>query len=241
LPIAHHRVAQSDFPARRAVESLPAMSLPALGRPAPDVPSVLRADLHLRFGETRLAGQVHWPVRPGLDAKPPLMLLLDGARGSTLAVDLCRTAPAIVVHVSLAVGRGRASTLGAGMAALGWTADHAEELGCAAGELVVAGLAQGGAHAAWLAITARAEGWPPLRRQLLVHPCFDAVFPLPPHPARVAPATVITGPRTRDAGRAYAALLRRHGTEVRELTDLGESLDAAGLLDPFPHPQTGGS
>jgi hypothetical protein len=217
------------------------MSLPPLGPVAPAAPSVQRADLRLRFGEVRVAGQVHWPVTPGRDAEPPLMLLLDGARGSALAVELCRTAPAIVIHVSLgaARGRGRAAMLGAGMAALGWAADHAEQLSCETGELVVAGLGEGGAHAAWLAITARAEGWPPVRRQLLVHPRFDAIFPLPPHPAGVAPATVITGPRTREAGRAYAALLRRHGTDVRELTDVGERLDAAQLLDPSPRHRRG--
>jgi alpha/beta hydrolase fold len=241
LQIVHHGVARTDFPERRPAESLPGMSLPVLGRPTSAAPSVLRADLHLRFGEVRVAGQVHWPVTPVQDTALRVVLLLDGAAGSTLGADLCRAAPAVVVRVSPAQGPGRTAMLGAGMAALGWAADHAEEIGGGACNLVVAGLENGGAHAAWLAVTARAEGWPPLRRQLLVHPRFEPVLPLPPHPAGVAPASVITGPESRAAGRAYAALLRRHGVEVRDFTNVGERLDGAQLLDPSPHPERGAS
>jgi hypothetical protein len=201
----------------------------------------LCADLHLRFGEARLGGRVHWPVRPNGDGALRVVLLLDDVRGSSLGADICRTAPAVVVRLSPAAGRGRASVLGAEMAALGWAADHAEELGGQAHNLVVAGLECGCAHTAWLAIAARAEGWPSLRRQLLVHPRFDAVLPLPPHPAGVAPASIVTAPESQAAGRAYAALLRRHGVEVREFHGIGERLDGAQLLDPSPHHQTGAS
>jgi alpha/beta hydrolase fold len=103
------------------------------------------------------------------------------------------------------------------MAALGWAAEHGPELGARPDRLVVAGHQAGGAQAAWLAIGARDGGWPPLHRQLLVHPIFSVASPVPSAISGVAPATVVTSGDPSDGGSRYSALLRRETIPVEEL------------------------
>ncbi len=59
-------------------------------------------------------------------------------------------------------------------AALGWTADHAAELGIDPARLAVAGDSAGGNLAAVVAQRARDRGGPPLAFQLLIYPVIDS-------------------------------------------------------------------
>jgi carboxylesterase type B len=103
------------------------------------------------------------------------------------------------------------------VAALGWAGEHAAELGSGPDRLLVAGQHAGGARAAWLAIKARDDGWPELRRQVLVHPAFTAARPIPSKVADAAPATLVSAGTRSDGGSLYAARLRRSAIEVDEL------------------------
>jgi acetyl esterase len=126
---------------------------------------------------------------------------------------------------------------GPGAQVLEWAAEHAAELGADPGRLLVGGQDAGGTAAAALALEARARGWPPVARQVLI-----SAGPVAPRAAAgVAPATVVTVRHHSggDEGR-YAAWLRRAGVEVDELiypeallatgrvlADLGEALRRA--------------
>jgi acetyl esterase/lipase len=96
--------------------------------------------------------------------------------------------------------------------ALRWLAEHAADLDAAPERLVVAG----GSGAACLAAAACEAGWPPLHRQVLVHPRFSARHPMPSAVAGVAPATIAHGGGDWEDGVRYAAHLRRAGVEVEE-------------------------
>ncbi len=155
------------------------------------------ADLTLRFGPTRVAGRLYWPL--AADRERALMLLLACDEG--LARGLCRAARAVVLTLA---GQHQ-------LEVLGWAVDHAAELGARADELLIAG----GADAAWLAVASHRAGWPPVRRQLLIHPVFSSAAPMPPALGGLPPATVIVG--EHDDGGAYAERLREAGVEVDEL------------------------
>ena len=100
------------------------------------------------------------------------------------------------------------TALADGAATIEWTAAHAAELGADPGSLIVAGLHEGAAAAARLAAGAHEQAWPPIARQLLIHPRFGTAEPA----LRCsAPATIATADA---AGRGYAARLRAAGVPV---------------------------
>jgi hypothetical protein len=164
------------------------------------------AGLRLRGVRVRVA----WPEPAG---GLPALLVFAG-EDLERADELCARAGVVVLWPG--------NRPGAAAATLEWAADHAVELDADGGRLAVAG----GTLAAALALRARAQGWPALARQILIHP---AVEP-PPDLRGVAPATVVTaGPRDR----RYVAALRRAGVEVEALHDAdpGRALaDAARSL-----------
>lgn len=186
------------FPSPRAAVTLAGMTRCA--------PTVLTADLTLRFGGVRLPGRVCWPgaTEP---APAPLVLLVDGA--DELARRLAGAATAVVLAVA-----------DHELDALRWAAEHAAELGAQPTGLLVAGERVGAARAAALAIAARDAAWPALRRQVLLEPRFTATFPMPSVVADVAPATIVHASASANgaAGR-YAARLRAAGVAVDELRD----------------------
>ena len=174
---------------------------------APEGRSDLPAELTLRFGAERLPGRVYWPAAI---SAPPLIFLLDDARDDdAFSTSLCAAGAAVVLSMPTGPGLDERVEL----AALDWAADHASELG-ATPRLLLAGIYIGGGHAARLAAAARDEGWPPLHRQLLVHPMFDAACPVPSSVDSTAPATIVTAD---EVGTRYAARLRAAGIDVEEL------------------------
>lgn len=182
----------------------------------PDLP----AELTLRFGAERLPGRVYWPAAI---SAPPLIFLLENARdGEVFSTSLCSAAAAVVVSMPTRPG----SDERLDVAALGWAAEHAAELG-ATRRLLLGGVYLGGGHAARLALTARDAGWPPLDRQLLVHPRFDAACPIPSRLGGAVPATIVW---TDEPGKRYAAELRAAGIEVEELHVRDRSLPRGAEL-----------
>jgi alpha/beta hydrolase fold len=173
------------------------------------------ADLTLRFGDRRLRGRVYWPPALGANAALTVLLAGTGTGDDTENADLLSRGLSSVGYVVLAVRGG--SDRSYEMAALGWAAEHAPELGACSDRLVVGGHQGGGARAALLAIGARDEGWPPLRRQLLVHPTFTAACPVPSTISGVVPATVVASGEPHDDGSRFAAHLRRETIPVEEL------------------------
>jgi hypothetical protein len=170
-------------------------------------PSVVTADLTLRFGGMRLRGRVCWPgaTQP---APAPLVLLVDGA--DELARRLAGAATAVVLAVA-----------DRELDAMRWAAEHAADLGAQPTGLLVAGERVGAARAAALAIAARDAAWPALCRQVLLEPRFTAAFPMPSGVAGVAPATIVRARASaNDGGCRYAARLRAAGVAVDELRDL---------------------
>jgi hypothetical protein len=173
------------------------------------------AELTLRFGERRLRGRVYWPLALGADVALTVLVAGTVAADDVENADRLSRGLSSVGCVVLAVPAGLDRSHE--MAALGWAAEHAPELGARPDRLVVAGHRAGGARAAWLALEARDGGWPPLRRQLLVHPTFTVPCPVPLAISGVAPATVVTsGDRSDDGGR-YAVRLRVETIPVEEL------------------------
>jgi hypothetical protein len=158
------------------------------------------ADMTLRFGALRVPTRVHWPrMNTGW-----LTLVFSDEVAATAD---CVTASIIVVLYG-------AHSVGDGMAALRWLADHAEELGARPDRLLVAG----GARAAWLALAARYSG-PVLRRQILVRPRFSRAVPMPTKVDGAQAATVVCGLDSDDDGRRYATRLRAAGIAVEEVRD----------------------
>jgi acetyl esterase len=173
------------------------------------------ADVTLRFGNRRLRGRIYWPPALGANAALTVLLAGTGTAEDIENADLLSHGLSSAGCVVLAVPAG--SDLSDEMAALGWAAEHAPELGAHPDRLLVGGHQAGGARAAWLAIGAYQGGWPPLRRQLLVHPIFTAPSPVPSTISSVAPATVVTNGDPTDDGGRYAARLRREAIPVEEL------------------------
>ena len=186
---------------------------------APEGRSDLPAELTLRFGAERLPGRVYWPAAI---SAPPLIFLLDDAHDEDGFIpSLCSAAAAVVLSMPARPGSNESIEL----AALGWAAEHAPELG-ATRRLLLAGVYLGGGHAARLATAARDVGWPALHRQLLVHPMFNAVCPIPSRLAGTAPATIVTA----DERSRYAAQLRAAGIDVKELHVRDRSLPRGAAL-----------
>lgn len=177
---------------------------------------------------------MHWPHGASRRKQSPLILLLseagEGGAPGALGESLCVAGAAVVLHFPLPGAEGAEGAEGAGerdaagyaaaglaVAALGWAAEHAVQLAASQNGLSVAGLSAGAARAAWLAACARDVGWPPITRQLLVHPSFGAASPIPHEVAGLAPATIVTDPASDADGRRYAARLRAAAVEVVEL------------------------
>jgi hypothetical protein len=205
--------------------------LKSLGRPIG-----LRAEITLRFGATRLPGQVHWPPHPDNRERSPLVVLLadpvDASEANPFGARLSSAAAAVVL--SFTTGAAPPRLVGSGedqeWSALGWAAEHAAELGADPEWLCIAGMYRGGGRAARVASSARDNAWPGLCRQLLVHPTFSAAHPMPSNMIRVAPATIAAiGARDTD-GRRYAARLRAAGIEVEELRTAGQNLPTTRQL-----------
>ena len=161
-------------------------------------PEHLQATLRLRGA----AARVTWPAEAS-DASPLAILFADpeldaGALSRTLA---CHAG---CVVLALADAR-------AGRDAVAWPADHAAELGADPSRVVVIGHGTGARRALAAAVDARDDGWPPLVRQVLVHP---ALGPLPAELDGLPPTTVISG--GDDDGPHCAARLRAAGVAVDE-------------------------
>jgi hypothetical protein len=157
------------------------------------------AHLTLRFGTTRLRANVYWPRTAAQELA--LVLTAEASQDDPLVGDR------LVVTVP---GRPRCAEL---LGAMCWLAEHAGDLGVAAPDRLIV---VGGAGAAWLAVAARKDSWPVLRRQVLVHPRFTREVPMPSAVSQVAPATVVHHGNPREDGVRYAALLRGAGVEVQE-------------------------
>ena len=162
------------------------------------------ADTRLRGAGGLLSARTYWPGRS--DRRPALMVFFAPDEGIEAADGLCRTlctgAGLVVLSASYGCGLPDATRV------IGWAADHGTDLGADPARLVVAGDGTGGGIAAAIALQARDEDWPPLARQVLVHPVLpagdDSLVGLPP-------ATVVT--RSAD-GIRYAARLRLAGVPV---------------------------
>jgi hypothetical protein len=103
---------------------------------------VTGAELTLRFGTTRVRASVHWP--PAGAGSLTLLLAEEAERAEMIS------AAAATVVVALRASYPEAVEL----AALGWLAEHASELGPDSGKLLLAG----GPRASQLAARARAAG-----------------------------------------------------------------------------------
>ncbi len=188
------------------------------------------AEITLRFGAVRLRVCVHWPQATPASDRSPLIVLLadvrDAPAAEGLTVTLCSSLDAVVLSFTSYAddGRGEPAAANLELAALGWAAEHAAELSANPGRLAVAGLKAAGANAARLAIGARDNGWPELRRQLLVHPEFTAAHAMPSDVIGVAPATIAAAARREGDGRRYAAVLRAAGVDVEELRCAAQGL-----------------
>ncbi|HLM63422.1 MAG TPA: alpha/beta hydrolase fold domain-containing protein [Acidimicrobiales bacterium] len=201
------------------------------------------ADLQLRGRAGPLRCRVHWPAPTGRAAAPALLVYLppggpdlDDA-GDGVGRSMCALAGVVVLAASHRPLAGppvlpTAATAEDGTTATQWAADHAAELGADSGRLVVGGAGPGGGVAAAVARLARDEEWPPLMRQLLIHPVLGTRVapdgPAGPSLAGVAPATVLRythGPGADDT-RRYVDGLRQAGVEVDEHRDDGP-LDCA--------------
>ena len=199
------------------------------------------AALQLRGSTSPLPVRVYWPSQEASQSGPLLVFCMAGAGAGAWSGGFgvpgteasCRGLSQNPGLTVLSVGCDRADP-GPGAQVLEWAAEHAAELGADPGRLLVGGQGAGGTAAAALALDARAQGWPPVMRQVLI-----SAGPVAPRAVTgVAPATVVTVRHHPggDEGR-YAAWLRRAGVEVDELiypepllatgrflADLGESL-----------------
>ena len=161
---------------------------------------VMVADMTLRFGSLRVPTTVRWPR---VETVWLAVVLSDELSATDPWVESC-----------VVVGLAGEHPSSIELAALDWVSEHVEEFGAEGDCLLVAG----GARAARLALAARDSGWPPLRRQLLVHPRFTTEQPMPTNVAGAPPATVVYG-RRHDGGGRYAELLRTAGVAVHEVRE----------------------
>jgi hypothetical protein len=154
----------------------------------------------------------HWRVPPDAVSPAAVVLLLAEDESLDSADSL---GPGLSAGADLVVMRVPAGAHI--LPALQWLADHAHELGARPDRLMVAGRAVSGAHAAWLAIAARDNGWPVLHRQVLVHPRFLWACPSPRRVTGTAPATIVSCCAPGDEATKYALRLRRRGVDVHQL------------------------
>jgi acetyl esterase/lipase len=187
----------------------------------------LAAELTLRFGAERLHGRVYWPAAT---TAPPLILLLGGARdGETFSASLSSVAGAVVLSFSRPPSE--PSDVVVEVATLGWAAEHAFDLGADPQRLLIGGTYDSAGRAARVAIVARDQGWPAIRRQVLVYPVFDGACPIPLEVAGTPPTTIMTRtPADPDLTR-YTARLRAGGVEVDELRVANSALPSDAELD----------
>jgi acetyl esterase len=120
----------------------------------------LVAELWLRGAGAPMRGRLSEP--PARDALP-LVVLVPGSAADAAVGDA-------LAAVTLALPPVCALAFDDALAALGWAADHARELGARTGPLVLAGTGEGGALARLLAARAAAEGWPEIARVVLIPP-----------------------------------------------------------------------
>jgi len=137
------------------------------------------ARLALRGVAGRLWSDLHRPI--GASGTPLLVFFPDAHRPVVLPDQLCRDA-------GLAVLVTRPATLAEAVTVVEWAAEHAADLDTDPARLLVGGERAGARLAAAVARHARDERWPPLIRQLLVHPP-PGTGPAP----GTAPATVADG------------------------------------------------
>jgi acetyl esterase/lipase len=183
--------------------------------------------MQIRGNTSPVPVRVYWPGQPKSRPVPLLVFCIVGAgaeasRRGPGADAPCRDPGAEAWCRSLSEQAGLAvlsawcdpEATRSAMDVLEWAAEHAAELGADPGRLLVAGEGAAGAVAAAAALEARAQGWPPVIRQVLISPAPTARQAV----AGAAPGTVVTVRRhpRGDDGR-YAARLRRAGVAVDEL------------------------
>jgi hypothetical protein len=161
------------------------------------------ADLAMRGTDGTLWSRITWPAGEIPDEPPPLLALFAGDElGASELRRLCS-------HTGLVVLSTSTTSLADGVKLIEWAADRSAELDADTEQLHVAGVGAGAGLAASLALFSRDNDWPPIARQVLVHPR-PALPPATASLAGVAPATVVGGGR-------YAERLRRAGVDVEEL------------------------
>lgn len=193
----------------------------------PDQPSGLPADLTLRFGSERLRGRLYWPA---LGSESPLIFVIGAASdGDAFGASLSSAAGAVVLWFAAP----RDASMAA--AAFGWAAEHADDLGSDPRRMIVAGVDLGGGHAACLAVAARENGWPDVRRQLLIHPMFDKAWAIPASGTGLAPATIVTTTPPEATASRYIASLRAAGVDIDELRVPHRGLPHGTELDALAH------
>jgi hypothetical protein len=162
------------------------------------MPTETRRDarLWLRGPREFVRPRLSWPLDSPY-GRPMAVFLADIESSFAAADALCHDAGFVVLAL-------RTDSPEVATVAVEWAGDHAEQLGADGGRLIVAG----GRLAAEAALRARDEGWPPLRRQILIGPDLDCGADL----RGAAPATVVNAPD-------YADRLREAGVEVEELLD----------------------
>ena len=157
------------------------------------------------------------PVRAEVDRPPTsdptaVLVFVGDAHGPLICRVLGQALQAVTLRTVVASAHDATCVLE-------WAADHADELGGDAERIVLAGLHDGAALAARLALRARDERWPPISRQLLIHPrslSIDRSRAL----RGVAPVAISGSDAT---ALRYAARLRAAGVRVAVLE----------CIDPF--------
>jgi acetyl esterase/lipase len=145
------------------------------------------ADTHVRSAAGPVRARVHWPARIRSASPPPMVVVFADpgadrrpgpdvdarARGSesadARARELCRRLGVVVVAVAV-------DDVAAGLAVVGWAADHAADLAADPARIVVVGDGAGADLATRVAARAGADGWPPIER-LVVLPAGGAPPP----------------------------------------------------------------
>lgn len=117
--------------------------------------------LALRGSDRRLWSDLY---RPDLGRAVPLLVFFPASSNPVVdPVTLCHdTGVAVLVTCPV--------TTAEAVSVLGWSAEHARELGCDPSRLLVGGERSGAVLAGSVAEHARDEGWPPVHGQLLVDP-----------------------------------------------------------------------
>jgi alpha/beta hydrolase fold len=223
------------------------MVLDVTPRPGPDdgaadhTVTFQPAHLQLRGSSGPLSACVRWPGPTPPRPKPGLLVFVGG-----LPLGRHLGAAARLVLLGLDAGPG----VDDAVSVTGWAADHASELGADADRLVVGGWGRGAWTAAAVAASARDEGWPPLRAQLLIAPTAPPTTDTPATPATtgthagtglpsgagaarfddptgLAPAVVVLPGRGDGDGGPAAAYVRR-------LRASGVPVEVVGLGDGGP-------